>query len=216
VVDDYVKQIISTQANKVAKVHHGYVEREDLQQEAWVYVLERPDLLEEDTKSARKVLTKSIYFELNRYAMRQRYLKDGTHPEDYFRYTKGIVQELLPEVLDGHRSVSGAALDDSRVKRSPSEGFNREAMGADIQREFDRLAESDRIVLIERYCGGGISEEVLALTYDVTPDTMRKRVGRALNRLSKRLNGEVTEHQGRRAISNAHAQVVTRREAEGR
>jgi DNA-directed RNA polymerase specialized sigma24 family protein len=89
-------------------------------------------------------------------------------------------------------------------------------MIADVAQAFKRLSERDQAHLTEKYLGGDVSDEVLALTHGVTPGAIEKRTKRALVRLAKALNGEYSPREMRRPTTNAHAQVRTRTQEEGR
>ena len=212
-----VKQIHAS-AKQAARKHEGYVDFDDLVQEGYLYLLEHPELIDEHTKTSERVVGRSVFYEMNRYGLRQRYRKDGTSPDDYFRYTAAIVETLIGDVLDGgvYPQSSGDMNSDGRSGKSPAYGFDFEAMMADISQAFKRLNETDKGVLLEKYRGGDVNEEVLALTHGVSAQAIRKRVQRALVRLAKMLNGDYAPKAMRHVTNNATAQVRTRRQEESR
>ena len=150
---------------------------------------------------------------MNRYGMRQRYLKDGTAPGDYFRYTSAMVRELMPDVFSGALTESVSDLnEDRRGSKTLAERGDRIAMVADISQAMHRIKVSDATLLMLKFDGGELADEVLALQLDISPDATRKRVERALVRVARNLNGDYEPKQPRRARSNASAQVFTRRQ----
>ena len=215
---DWVRAQVSMAARQAYSKHHGYVELDDLIQEGYLYLLERPELIEEHTRDAERIVNRSLYFEMNRYGLKQRYAKDGTHPDDYYRYTAGVVEELIADAIEGgvHLPSTTDTSGDGRGSKSPAHGFEREAMIADISQAFKRLSDSDQAHLTEKFLGGDVSDEVLALTHGVMPKAIEMRTKRALVRLAKALNGEYSPKGKRRVSTNAHAQVRTRTQEEGR
>lgn len=214
----WVAKTIAQAANTAAQKHEGYVEREDLMQEGYLYLVEHPELLDEDAKGGRGYVNRSVYYAMDRYGMKQRMLKDGTHRDDYFRYSAGMVEELLGEALEGFPYMrSPSAVDDTPSGgKSPAESGDRVAMIADIRQAFTRIRQQDQNLLLEKFFGGDVSDEVLGLTHGVSAEAMRKRVDRALVRLAKALNGDYSAHQKRRVVSNSTAQVWTNKWVEER
>lgn len=212
---DWVRWGVRAAATTARRKHAGYVDVDDLEQECWMYLLERPELTEEDSESSRRLLAKSLQYHLDRYGMKQRMERDGTHPGDYFRYTARIVEELLPDAFTADTVMrSPSAHDAERSPKEPSRGFDREAMLADVQQGFQRLNDNDQQILSAKFFDGGVSNEVLGIQFSLSPQAAWNRVNRALTRLAKALNGDYQGRKFRRAISNATALVRTRRDWE--
>lgn len=207
----WVQKAVASAAKAAARKHEGYAEISDFMQEGNLYLMENPELLDEDSGKGRGYLQRAVYYAMNQYGMKQRYSSDGTKPDDYFRYTSYMAEELIGEALDGVPSVkSPSAYDDSPASnKSPSETGDRNAMVADIRQAFVRLNEKDQNVLSDKFLGGDISSEVLALTYGISPEGVDKRIKRALVRLAKALNGDYSPHQKRRVVPNMTSQVWT-------
>lgn len=212
--DSEVQVLVTEAASIMQRKHDGYTDRDDLVQEGYLYLLEHPELLDEmsdGSKKAYNLAAKSVRWAMDRYGMKQRMLKDGTQRDDYFRYTAGMVEELLAEALEGIPYMkSPSAVDDAPSSgKSPSESGDRMAMAADIRQAFTRLRDKDQELLLEKFFGGDVSDEVLAITHEVTPNAIRMRVDRALVRLAKALNGDYSPKEKRRVVSNQTAQVWT-------
>ena len=214
---DWVVKAIASAANSALRKHEGYVDREDLTQEGYMYLLEHPELLDEDSKHGRGYVNRSVFYAMDKYGMRQRMLKDGTHRDDYFRYTAAMVEELIAEALEGQPAVRSASdVDDMPSNSKPaSESGDRLAMIADIRQAFTRIGDKDRELLAEKFFGGDVSDEVLGITHGVSADAIRKRTDRALMRLAKTLNGDYAPKEKRRVVSNSTAQVWTAKWQEG-
>lgn len=215
-----VRQIITEAALSVESKHQGYVDRDDLIQEGYLYLLEHQSLIDDlrdESKKSRNTMAKSLRWAMDRYGMSQRLKADGTRADDYFRYTAGMVEELLADALEGLAAMpSPSALDEATASSKPAnESGDRMAMMADIQQAFDRMSENDQELLLELYYGGSIDYEVLALTKGVTADAIRKREQRALLRLARVLNGDYSPKRKRRVVSNSTAQVWTKKWVDG-
>lgn len=211
-VDDRVVKAISVSARQAASKHRGYAEYDDFVNEGYLYLWENPELADDVSKDGLRVLQASVLYAMNRFGMRQRYAQDGTQPGDYFRYTRAIVRELVPEVLHGEvLAVSEADLNhDRRGSKTLAEGGDRMAMVADVSQALDRVNDKDRLVLNMKFMGGEITDEVLGIQMHITTDAARKRVDRALLRVAKLLNGDYSPKRHRRTRSNANAQFITR------
>ncbi len=196
---------------------------EDLAQEGYVWVMQHEstlaDLISEDDSVRHKTTESFMYGRLravmHNYAMRQRYLKDGTRPGDYHFYTAQQVEDLITDVLDGHRSQQSASdLSHTRGTRQPSEGWEYEATIADLSAAVAKLSIADRVYLNERYAHGGTPTEVMAITRQVTQRAVQQRLARIMSRIVRELGGP-NPNARRSARSNASSQVATRRQEEG-
>lgn len=84
-------------------------------------------------------------------------------------------------------------------------------MLADVRTGFLSLSDSDRALLLDRYGPAGVPSKDLALRYGVTEQSLRRRLGRALTRLSDKLGGSPPWWDpGRNARSNSHSIAETR------
>lgn len=213
----WVAKQVAGAARFAHRIHRGYVEYDDLFQEGYAYLLEHPELLEEHTRESEWYMGKSVFYAMNKYGLKQRMAKDGTQPDDYFRYTATVVEDLIADALEGgvHLPSSTDTSGDGRGSKSPAHGFEREVMIADISQAFGRLNDKDQAHLREKFVGGDVADEVLALTHEVTPKAIEMRTKRALVRLAKALNGEYSPKEMRRPTTNASAQVRTRRQEGG-
>lgn len=225
VEERFVGQAVKAVATSVAKQHDYLVSDEDLVQDGWEWVLRNQRKLQgwvEDDDSpkqtaARRLLKSSLRVHLHNVVMKERYERTGCKPGDFYFYTPQVVEELLPEVLDGHSPSSNTDLDVYVSKsRKPNEGFEREAMRADVQAAFLQLSKDDKRLLWDRFAAGGLEVAVMATTYGTTSRQIRYRVSRAINRLIRKLGGEQPTRNRRKAVSNAAAQAQTRDQEVGK
>lgn len=213
---DNVMRAVTSAARKAESVHRNYVDFDDLQSEGYIWIASHAEdvgALVESGKDGAAMLHSSIYRHMHKFAMKQRYLKDGTKPGDYFLYSTAVIAELMPEVLDGPDACDASPSDlngQIRANKPVNERGDRAAMVADIQKAVKTLAEEDVALLREKFENGGVTEEVIAIAYGITQQAVNYRLTRVLKRISEWLGGE--PFVGRRAISNARAQQETRQQ----
>jgi len=224
-LEPVVAKTITRAARKTHRVQRGYVEFDDLMQEGWLWVAENTERVEQwleddDTKNHRlagSLLYGAVRPRMHRYAMRQRYLKDGTRPRDYHFYSRATIEEMLPEVLDGMlASRSNSDLQETFITstRAANEGWEREATTADLLAALASLSIEDRKLLYSRFAQGGVSTEILATQLGITQRSVQRRIESIIGKMINHLGGPDPTDR-RRARSNSSAQVLTRRQEEG-
>lgn len=121
----------------------------------------------------------------------ERRKKSRLEQGDLFYYTVGIIKEVLPDIfdMDDWSSSSQTAPDEMRRPSAPSEGNNRLAVIVDVRAAFLALPDPDQTLLHDLYADGGVTREVLAMAYEVTERTIRRREERAIDRMIERLGG---------------------------
>jgi hypothetical protein len=143
--------------------------------------------------------------------MKQRYAQDGTMPEDYFTYQIAVLEEILPEALEDERSFGGSVSDLSGIKsgKPASEGGDHMAMIADVLAALNSLTKTDRELMQRKYGDGEVTPDtVLAQYYEQSAGIVARDVKRCLRKMAKFLGSDPVH--GRKAMSNAQAQHVTR------
>lgn len=224
-LEPVVAKTITRAARKTYKVQRGYAEYDDLMQEGWLWVAENTErveqwLADDDTPNQRlagSLLYGAVRPRMHRYAMKQRYLNDGTRPRDYHFYNKATVEEMLPDVLDGAIGArSSSDLQETFITstRAANEGWEREATVADIQSGIAALELEDRKLLFSRFADGGMSTEVLATQLGITRRSVQRKIDGIIGKLINHLGGTDPTVR-RRARSNSSAQVATRRQEAG-
>jgi DNA-directed RNA polymerase specialized sigma24 family protein len=213
IFDDRVMRACRRAALKVARVNKRYVEVADVQSEMYVWVAKHSlavaDWLEQGNYGLSK-LNVALYRAGHRYCSKERARLTGSQLSDFYWYTPGVIEELLPEVWQVSNWVLAASGDQGRSHKDPAEGGNRLAMLIDVAWAVSTLDEGDKRVLRERY-EQGMYLDAIAERLEMTEEGARKRVERILEKLIERLGGEPPFWGGgRRVKSNAQAQSETR------
>lgn len=212
--NDTTNRIVRNAVKRSAKAQRFFLDEDDLQQEAYLYMLENKAKVLEWVEYGRQglnLLGHALYQHLHQVTMRERYLKDGTKPEDYYQYRREVIIELLAEMFDDEPMAVPSTSDLNAVIRAPkqpSEGGDRMAMLADMQYAYSRISDYDKAVLADRYKDGGLPVEAMAATRDLPARTMQSHIDRALRAMAKQVGGEPP--RTRRAMSNMEAQMITR------
>ena len=207
-----VLRAVRQAARRSHTAQRGYVELDDLVQSGYEYVLQNMEKIKEWVGTGQgPLLQHAIYQHLHDVTMRERYLKDGTRPEDYYSYQYAVLEELLPEVLEEEPNYGGSSSDlNALVKsgRSPSEGGERMAMIADIKAGMLALNDYEHELILLKFKGEGRTDSQLAQWFEKPEATINRHVRQALRKVARRLGSEPVRR--RKVMSNAQAQYVTR------
>lgn len=211
--DDRIMRACRRAAQKVARTNKNYVETADVQSELYVWVMKHrqavADWLEQGQYGMNK-LNVALFRAGHRYASKERARLTGSQLGDFYWYTPGVLEELLPDVWNINDWTLTASGDATRTRRDPAEGGNRLAMLIDVAWAVSTLSKDDQAVLRDLYKDGGCYLDVIAAKLQITEDGARKHVHRILDRLVERLGGEPPFYGGgRRAKSNAQARSDT-------
>lgn len=123
---------------------------------------------------------------------KERRQRSGLEPGDSFYYTPQILREVLPDIFDVEdwNNSSMALSNDVRTPARPSEGNNRLAIVSDIRAAFYGLPQKDQDFLSDMYRDGGIPIDVMAMTWEITERSVKRREERIMEKLVERLGGE--------------------------
>ena len=140
-------------------------------------------------------------------------------PDDAYYYSRDQIQRMLP-LVESPEAWSSLSVQGERSGRSgldPAHGNNMLAHYADLTAGWDSLSPQERTLLRERYFGAGTPYVELGERLGMSEAYARKLVERAITKLQKHMGGAVRSggRERRRAMSNASAQVLTRRQTEG-
>lgn len=187
-----VKQIASEFGRK-----YPMVEKEDIQQELWVWFAEHPVKLEtwnnehEEQKDVDKLVARSLRNAALDYCLKEKAIKLGYDPSDNFFYDKQFIKIMIPAVLSGDWSKMANTLSsDRRAKKDLSELNDLMAFSADIKKAFEKLSLEEQ-VYVELYYGEDLtgSELVEATKSNTTDKAAIMKANRALNKMVKSLGG---------------------------
>lgn len=168
------------------------VDRDDLIQETWVWLLRQRNMIDPDRPGVLKNLTRRI-----------RYLAWETRKEQLQRsaqysYRTSDVREIL-ETLFNYADWQGSFVPRDAQSMDGLGHMDAVDVRSDISWAFSTLSETYRQAIISRYRDKR------------DPDVgtrQRKSLSRAVTRLTDRLNSYYRGVQRRRAISNAQARAL--------
>ena len=123
---------------------------------------------------------------------KERRERSGLEAGDVFYYTPAILREVLPDIFDVEdwNNSSIALSNEVRSPSRPSEGNNRLAIVSDIRSAFYGLPQKDQDFLADMYRDGGLPIDVMAMTWEITERSVKRREERILEKMVERLGGE--------------------------
>ena len=188
-----VKQIAGEFGRK-----YPMVDREDIQQELWLWFVEHPVKLESWTneqpeqKDIDKLVARSLRNAALDYCLKEKAIKSGYDPSDNFFYDKQFIKIMLPAVLSEDFTRVNNVLSTSSIKsnKSLAESGDWMAFSADIKSAFDKLSLEEQ-VMIELYYGEDMTGEELATATHSTSGSKAAimKANRALNKMVRLLGG---------------------------
>lgn len=190
--------IVRQACRTVAQRFRGYIEFDDLAQEARIWCLQHQDKVSEwldceegDRAALRhgcKKLSTTLSREAERVARKERAAALGYRPEDEWFATRGTIKELLPIVIEGgYDGYEVAPKDAVRAPGDPAEGNNRLAMLADVAAAWKAHPSS----VLERLYHFDVDRSRMEIAEDmgITVVTLAKRENQALDMLIRFLGG---------------------------
>ena len=198
-----VTTIIDAALYPVAKQLHsryrGFVDLEDIRQQLWVWVLTHTAKLEEWTeehhpKAVERLVATSLRRYGERYCRKEKAAQSGYETDDEHFYSLAVIADMLTLHLDPEWSEPQGVELEGRTSggRPPQEGWNLQAMVADVGKEFERLSLSDKELLRQVYETGDPRDNIAALAIDwgdITWNAANHRVRRVLGRIRVALGG---------------------------
>lgn len=220
-VPEEVLDIARGVASEVRRRYPGFVEIDDLLQEAWIWASRNPkrlrDYLDLDGRDRTAAIASSLRHRLRYVAEREKASALGYSLSDVAFYTPAQVrEELLPALFDPEAWTSPpkAGQDELRSKRDPAHGGNWLASLADVADAYRRLPAHDRLIVALRW-RDEMKQREIAVEMDLAESTVSERLERVVERIVELLGGDRPEHEpdeivGRRRVqSNAAAQAQT-------
>jgi RNA polymerase sigma factor (sigma-70 family) len=199
-LDDLVPSVVYT----IHRKYRQWVEKGDLTQEAWAFVLSRADqfneLLSDDSEIQRKWNEKKIAWQirrtLERYARKEKAAKSGYQVNDETYYDTVTIAQLLPFViksfvLDTALEQSQVLVNDGTPKKpsAPAEGGNLLAMLVDIKKGYEKLDKEEQDILRLRYYENHTLQQ-LAEYLECHFSTADRRCQSALRKLQNEIGGD--------------------------
>lgn len=212
--DERVMRACARAARRVVVVNRRYVEYSDVLGELYVWVAKNADTVDRWKEQERHGMNKlgvALFREGHGYAARERMRRTGCEQGDFYYYTPGVLEELLPDVWEYSAWDTASSGDDPsmpRGKSKPAEKGDRRAMMIDIAYSITTLDVEEQRFLRARYTEPTLSWEKLGKRFELTAEAARKRNERLLEKMVDRLGGEPPVwRNSRKARSNASAQA---------
>lgn len=196
--------LVPAVANSIARRFKGWVERDDVKQELYLWVLGRQsqylDQLNEENKEKREYNVSRLAFQMRRiaekYARREKARKAGYQTTDEAFYDTATIAQLMPHILAS--VIEGTVLEQAqelindgqpRKQSTPAEGGNLLAILIDIKRAYLKLQADDKVLLRMRYYDNATLQEI-AQFLECAVSTADRRCTSALRRLQDLLGGD--------------------------
>jgi RNA polymerase sigma factor (sigma-70 family) len=199
-----VKDLVSAVAGSIARRFKGWVERDDLKQELYLWFIGRQDQytdqLNEENKEKREHNERRLAYQMRRiaekYARKEKARKAGYHITDEVFYDTATIARLMPSILQS--VIEGTVLEQAqdlindgqpRKQPAPSEGGNLLAILIDVKKSYLKLEEEDKVILRMRYYDNNTLQEI-SQYLEVAVSTADRRCTSALRRLQDKLGGD--------------------------
>jgi RNA polymerase sigma factor (sigma-70 family) len=188
----------------VHRRYRKYVDRADLTQEAYAWLMTRVvyfnGLLEEESESIRLANQRRIGWQMKRaverYARKEKATRSGYQTNDESFYDVITIAQLLPYVIAS--VVNDTAIEQAqnlvndgtpRKPSAPSEGGNLLATLIDIKKSYELLDEDEQKILRLRYHENYTLQQ-LSEVLECAISTADRRCGNALRKLLNFMGGE--------------------------
>jgi hypothetical protein len=179
----------------------GYAEWEDLMQVAELALLETPQKFARLSEAGNYT---GVWQEFNRkctqYAHKQKAAALGYRPEDLFFYSKRVLREIIPVILESWESGDLYEFE-----------YTDRALWVDVDRGLRQLSAADLQII--RWAFEGDDDKV-ATMLSISENAASMRVSRLLDKIREGLGGENPAPR-RRSLSNAASQAMTRNQWDG-
>jgi hypothetical protein len=222
--------LINQTAASTHRAYNAWVSFPDVAGHLWLWAVDNEDRVEDylAREDGERIVRSILSKEARTYAIKERAVSSGYTPEDLTWYSPNMIRRILPDVFD-HEDWQSFQSSGNEVKSKPvaSATGDRLASILDVKKGVNSLPEDTVFILREHY-GRGISIDTLADELEILPDTLRKRLDRAVYAIRDALggprptdpyeavNGQFdTRAKGRKAMSNAQANAITSNQWDG-
>ena len=200
ILNDIVPSVVTL----VHRRYRKYVDRADLVQEAYAWLMTRVvyfnGLLEEENETVRLANQRRIGWQMKRaverYARKEKATRSGYQTNDESFYDVITIAQLLPYVIAS--VVNDTAIEQAqnlvndgtpRKPSAPSEGGNLLATLIDIKKSYELLDEDEKKILRLRYHENCTLQQ-LSEVLECAISTADRRCGNALRKLLNFMGGE--------------------------
>ena len=191
-------------AQAIYRRYRGYVEKEDVLQECYLWATSRNnsfiDQLNEENSLKRIANERRIAWQMKRhaerYARKEKANKSGYRIGDEAFYDTATLGQLLPFVIAS--IVDNTALEQAqnmindgqpRKQSAPAEGGNLLATLIDIKKAYLKLEQEDQVILRMRYHEAATLHQ-LAQYLECAVSSADRRANASMRRLQQILGGE--------------------------
>jgi len=178
--------------------YRAYCEYEDIQQELYVWMVKKYDKVlewreEYSEKHAERMLVRALRNAGERYCRDEKAQQTGYEPSDEFFYTIPMVSDMLQLYFDPDWTAPAALqLTQTSGGKPPQEGWNLQAMVADVGKGYSHLSRTDQ-ELLKRVFGGEVPVRdaiaLEALWWGITVGAADRRIRRVVGRIRSQLGG---------------------------
>ena len=200
ILNDIVPSVVTI----VHRRYRKYVDRDDLTQEAYAWLMTRASyfngLLNEENEAVRLANQRRIGWQMKRaierYARKEKATRSGYQTNDESFYDVITIAQLLPYVIAS--VVNDTAIEQAqnlvndgtpRKPSAPSEGGNLLATLIDIKKAYELLDEDEQKILRLRYHENYTLQQ-LSEVLECAISTADRRCGNALRKLLNFMGGE--------------------------
>lgn len=217
--------VVKQAAQKAASSFPAHHDVSDVEQELWVWVMERKGTVMgilSDSEGSTVALDKLLAKEANAYLKKEDAASYGYDEEDQFNFTIDLIRSIL-EVVFSHEDWQSfaTALDAMpRGKTDPSTSGNNLASYADVSRALTELSDDHYNTLVWRYKYRYTFQQIgdeSGITKQAAQDRHRAALNSLQQILGKRDLGSLRRgYSGRtEARGNASSQARIERDYEG-
>lgn len=196
--------IVPSVANVICNRFKGWVTKEDVVQECWLWAVARNshflDQLNEPDTQQRQQNERRIGYQMRRaaerYARKEKAAKAGYQTNDEAYYEVTTIAQLLPFVIQS--VIHGTALhqaqdlvDDGQPRKPsiPAESGNFIAILIDIKKAYELLEPEDAKILELRYHDSNTLQQI-AQYLECATSTADRRCNNAMRKLQDNLGGD--------------------------
>jgi RNA polymerase sigma factor (sigma-70 family) len=200
ILNDIVPSVVTL----VHRRYRKYVDRDDLTQEAYAWLMTRASyfngLLNEENEAVRLANQRRIGWQMKRaierYARKEKATRSGYQTNDESFYDVITIAQLLPYVIAS--VVNDTAIEQAqnlvndgtpRKPSAPAEGGNLLATLIDIKKAYELLDEDEQKILRLRYHENYTLQQ-LSEVLECAISTADRRCGNALRKLLNFMGGE--------------------------
>lgn len=199
--DEDILKAKQSAVRSVRNKFYGYAEWEDLMQVAELALLETPQKFARLAEAGNYT---GVWQEFNRkctqYAHKQKAAALGYRPEDLFFYSKKVLREIIPVILESWESGDLYEFE-----------YTDRALWVDVDRALKALTASELQIIRWAFQG---DDDIVAERLGISQGAASMRVSRLLDKIREGLGGENPAPR-RRSLSNAASQAMTRNQWDG-